>query len=534
MSILLFIALAAHAEEANHVPALNPIGGKQIAEGQLLEFNISAIDEDNDTLVFDTNASFGTFDKSTGSFSWTPSFDDAGLYFILYNVTDGKNGSSSEIIRLNATDAIPPVNSTNHIPILNLIGGKQIEEGELLEFNITASDLDNDTLTVGTNASIGNLNSSSGLFTWAPGYNDSGYYFIKFYVTDSLDTAFEIIRLNVTDKDIPENTSNHAPVLNLIGGKQILEGHTLDFVMSATDEDNDTLVFDTNASFGFLNSTTGEFTWTTKFTDANLYYVLLNVTDGISSATEIIRLNVTEAGNQNPILFVIEPRGIGVQGNSSISWNSSDPDNDSLSFADYITKRIYDENNTVIGESRTKVCDTTQNQCTFDSTLFPNGIYVAIVVANDSLNLTESYSNDFLINNPAINDSNYTNETGSQESNNDQQSGQSNNQIVYGGSRTFTNEASKMYIPDKYVPSATAIPNEEIKNSTDGQQDSQDKAVVELNNEPRSSEISQDTAGNQISGAVVSQATGRNILLAIIILVIFAGIYSFYTYKIKY
>ena len=91
-----------------------------------------------------------------------------------------------------------------------------------------------------------------------------------------------------------------------------------------------------------------------------------------------------------------------------------------------------------------------------------------------------------------------------------------------------------MYIPDKYVPSATAIPNEEIKNSTDGQQDSQDKAVVELNNEPRSSEISQDTAGNQISGAVVSQATGRNILLAIIILVIFAGIYSFYTYKIKY
>ena len=513
---LLLLALSAYAQ-VNHVPMLNPIGGKQINEGKLLEFNISATDEDNDTLVFDTNASFGALDKSTGLFSWTPSFDDDNLYFVLFNVTDGKNTSSFEIIRVTITDAPPPVNSTNHAPVLNLIGGKQVDEGALLEFNVTASDQDNDPLTFGTNSSFGSLDPSTGLFSWTPGYNYSGLYFLRFEVTDEIDPAFEIIQVNVTDKEPLVNTSNHAPVLILIGGKQVLEGEPLHFIINATDEDNDTLTFGANSTFGFLNETTGEFTWKPGFTDANFYFVLFNVTDGISTNHEIIRLNITEAGNQNPKIFVVEPRGIDVNGtNSTILWNATDDDNDSLSFTAYITKRIYDLNDILIGENRTEACNTTQNQCSFDTKLFPNGIYVAIVVANDSLNFTDGYSNDFLINNT------YTNLNGNQ------QAGQDTAPLSHGNTHFYFQEAGQSLLQFEDTTSGKSVPNATTQNITLIHENNQN--ITEPNNE----------AGNNyqgpkdgISGAVVSQAANKNILLAIITLAVVAGLYAFYKFNVK-
>lgn len=276
-------------------------------------------------------------------------------------------------------------------PALNLIGGKQIDEGQLLEFTISASDPDNDSLIFSKNDSRGNLGQNTGQFSWTPSFNEAGIYFTQFTVSDGAESASEIIMVNVTE------VGNHAPILNLIGGKQILEGQLLEFTVSASDPDSDELSFSTNSSSGVLDST-GKFSWQTDFDDSGIYFVLFSVSDTIETISEIIMVNVTEAGNHAPFIFVNEPAGLPVSGNASISWTASDIDNDDLEFSAYVAGRIYD-NGIVIGENRTKVCATSLNNCVFDSALFSNGNYTIVAVANDSIDFAEAYSNDFMVSN---------------------------------------------------------------------------------------------------------------------------------------
>jgi len=61
-------------------------------EGQSLEFTISATDPDGDPLTF---TAYGlpegaSFDAETLIFSWTPRYDQAGVYVVRFEVSDGE------------------------------------------------------------------------------------------------------------------------------------------------------------------------------------------------------------------------------------------------------------------------------------------------------------------------------------------------------------------------------------------------------------------------------------------------------------
>jgi Bacterial Ig-like domain len=76
---------------ANDAPVLDPIGSWTIDEGRLLEFVITGSDIELDGLAFDAaGLPLGaSFDPSTQTFSWTPGFDQAGVYTdIVLRVTD--------------------------------------------------------------------------------------------------------------------------------------------------------------------------------------------------------------------------------------------------------------------------------------------------------------------------------------------------------------------------------------------------------------------------------------------------------------
>jgi hypothetical protein len=63
-------------------PVLGPIGDKSVNEGQLLQFTISAIDPNGDTLIYSaSNLPKGaSFDPQTRTFSWTPRKNQSGTY----------------------------------------------------------------------------------------------------------------------------------------------------------------------------------------------------------------------------------------------------------------------------------------------------------------------------------------------------------------------------------------------------------------------------------------------------------------------
>jgi hypothetical protein len=68
--------------------------------GKLLSFTITADDPDGDTLYYSAaNLPDGSaFDADTQTFTWAPRYDQAGIYSIRFEVTDGEYTDSEDII----------------------------------------------------------------------------------------------------------------------------------------------------------------------------------------------------------------------------------------------------------------------------------------------------------------------------------------------------------------------------------------------------------------------------------------------------
>jgi hypothetical protein len=83
----------------NQPPLLNLIGEKSINEGELLEFNISATDPDGDPLTYSASSlpEGASFDADTRTFSWTPRYDQAGVYSVHFEVSDGQLIDSEDV-----------------------------------------------------------------------------------------------------------------------------------------------------------------------------------------------------------------------------------------------------------------------------------------------------------------------------------------------------------------------------------------------------------------------------------------------------
>ena len=89
---------------------LAAIGNKTVNEGQSLTFTISATDPDGDNLTYSASnlPSGATFTPATRTFSWTPSYTQAGTYAnVHFQVSDGSL-TDSENITILVIDNTPP------------------------------------------------------------------------------------------------------------------------------------------------------------------------------------------------------------------------------------------------------------------------------------------------------------------------------------------------------------------------------------------------------------------------------------------
>jgi len=291
--------------QPNVPPVLNPIGAKSVDEGSLLEFTITASDPDGDTLTYSaSNLPTGaSFDPATQTFSWTPGYGDTGNCDILFTVTDNGTPPESDSETVTIT-----VGDVNRPPVLNTIGAKSVDEGSLLEFTITASDPDGDTLTYSaSNLPTGaSFDPATQTFSWTPGYGDTGNCDILFTVTDNgtpPESDSETVTITVGDVNRP-------PVLNTIGAKSVDEGSLLEFTITASDPDGDTLTYSasnlpTGASF---DPATQTFSWTPGYGDTGNHDVLFAITDDSTpplSDSETVTITVVPESNLAPLDPVI-------------------------------------------------------------------------------------------------------------------------------------------------------------------------------------------------------------------------------------
>jgi hypothetical protein len=104
---------------------------------------------------------------------------------------------------------------------------------------------------------------------------------------------------------------NQAPVLASIGARTATEGVPLTFTVSASDPEGKaptltTSTLPTGATFADNTDGTGTFDWTPDYTQSGAHFVTFYATDdSLAVDSEVVQIDVTEVGNQEPILAPI-------------------------------------------------------------------------------------------------------------------------------------------------------------------------------------------------------------------------------------
>ena len=95
-------------------------------------------DQDADKLTYSAGPLPAGAEVSDGIFTWTPNYDQAGIYPMAFSVSDGHT-EVSQLVMIT-------VNNSNRRPIIELIPDRQILAGHTVAFNVNANDPDNDPL----------------------------------------------------------------------------------------------------------------------------------------------------------------------------------------------------------------------------------------------------------------------------------------------------------------------------------------------------------------------------------------------------
>ncbi len=169
------------------------------------------------TTIYSGNSSTLTWSATnatscTSSGAWSGSRAVSGTLNVSPTTTStytlscsGAGGATATQLIMITVNNVPIVNSA---PILSAIGNKTAIKGNNLNFIVSATDIDNDSLTY----SIINIPSGATFinksFNWTPSSNQIGIYNITFTVSDGKLTDAEIITITVVDTavvEIPQN-----------------------------------------------------------------------------------------------------------------------------------------------------------------------------------------------------------------------------------------------------------------------------------------------------------------------------------------
>lgn len=233
----------------NSEPEVNttPISGNITSEeNSILYINTSSYDTNNDSLTYLwllNDSSIFTSENLSYSINST----QQGFYNLTLIVSDGEVNTSTE---WNLT-----INEQNDAPeIHNSIISVTINETDLFNLSINATDANGDALTYFTNFSL--LSQTENNFTWQTNLTSSETYSILFNVSDGTNTTSLIISLKVNeltsfngnDSELSSNINVNIFVNGTLNESQLTEVNNLNI----TDSNNNTIL-DFNWNFSKKN-----------------------------------------------------------------------------------------------------------------------------------------------------------------------------------------------------------------------------------------------------------------------------------------
>jgi hypothetical protein len=260
-----------------------------LLENQPFMVDLDATDADSDTLIFSiANPPPGlTIDSLTGIVNWTPDFTQAGNYHPTFKVTDSLGGYDTKYVVMIVIDV-------NRIPVFtSALSDTTINEGQLLSFTYTASDLDNDSLTFYLILPVTGMTvSPSGVLQWQPNYLQAGIETVVVMASDGQSVAIDTAVVTVLDLNTP-------PVFTVsMNDTAIARFDTLRFTYQATDAESQPLTFllaesPVNASI----SPSGYLEWIPPAGATGEYLFVVQVTDSVATISDTARVRIYRFGD---------------------------------------------------------------------------------------------------------------------------------------------------------------------------------------------------------------------------------------------
>ncbi|MBN1958029.1 MAG: tandem-95 repeat protein [Desulfuromonadales bacterium] len=216
----------------NRAPTLEAIGSQSMTEWDSFNLVVSGSDPDNDALTYSATGlpEGAVFTPSTRSFSWIPDINQAGIYQVVFSVTDGL---------LSATETVTmTVLNANEAPVLAPVGSQSVSEGELLSFALSATDVNGDPLSYNATElpSGAAFDNATQRFSWTPDYDQAGNFTVEFNVSDGTLSDSESVSITVSNTNRPPTISGSAV-------SSVMATTAYQFVPTAGDPDGDSLTF---------------------------------------------------------------------------------------------------------------------------------------------------------------------------------------------------------------------------------------------------------------------------------------------------
>ncbi|MFP4424041.1 MAG: hypothetical protein ACLFP2_02300 [Candidatus Woesearchaeota archaeon] len=273
----------------NTVCVIASVVNDSINESDVIDLNETSNETSNDSVNDSVNDSEEdslddianeTVDDQTDS-DVNETADNSGA-----NVTDTSNESLSEE------------------PVMT----KTVTEGEIVSFNLSATDPDGDELTYSFSEPLGENG------TWQTQAGDAGEYFAEISVSDGIDVVSKTVRIVV-------EPGNRPPVIESLSDISVTEGEVAEPRYEVSDPDGDevTVSFTEPMDAGYWNTTIG---------DAGKYEVDVTASDGVETVTDSFTILVT-AANMPPVIS-IENQTYDEGDLVVLEPEISDPDGDSL------------------------------------------------------------------------------------------------------------------------------------------------------------------------------------------------------------
>ncbi|MDD2943585.1 MAG: M12 family metallo-peptidase, partial [bacterium] len=197
----------------------------------------------------------------------------------------------------------PPPPSDNLPPVLSPIGAKSISENQVLQFDLSASDPDGDTISYSITPITG-ASLSGNTFTYRPVYStvsggkSSTVITLTFTAVDS-GGASDRETVSITVSNV-----NRAPVVSTPATITKSEGETITGKISGADADSEVLSYialTTLPSGMTLNRNNGEFAWKPRGEQSGSYSINIKVKDiWGASVTTTLNLNIANRTGISP------------------------------------------------------------------------------------------------------------------------------------------------------------------------------------------------------------------------------------------